>query len=134
MMSLQTRMGGSIVTYDQAKQEALHEIGQTYHITIDRPIGSIHPKHPDIVYPINYGYIADLMGGDDEEQDVYVLDATEPLYEALVTIIAVIYRADDVETKWVGVVDPTIHYTDERIMELIHFQEQFYNSSVIRNL
>ena len=122
------------MTKEQACQEAKQEIGKTYHVQIDRPIGSIHPKHPDIIYPINYGYIAGLLGGDDEEQDVYILDATAHLSEALVTIIAVIYRADDVETKWVGVVDPTIHYTDERIMELIHFQEQFYNSSVIRNV
>lgn len=122
------------MTYEQALQEAKQEIGKTYHVTIDRPIGSVHPKHPDIVYPINYGYIADLMGGDNEEQDVYILDATEHLTETLVTIIAVIHRTDDVETKWVGVVDPTIHYTNERIMELIHFQEQFYTSSVLRKL
>jgi len=114
-----------------AIQEANLEIGRIYHIHIDRPIGSSHPKHPDITYPINYGYIEGLMGGDEEEQDVYVLDATTPLKEAVVTIIAVIYRADDVETKWVGVVDPNKHYRDEEILDIIHFQEQFYQSFVL---
>lgn len=51
-----------------------HEIiGKTVEVTMDRPIGARHPKHPEVVYPINYGYIAGLMGGDGEEQDVYVL-------------------------------------------------------------
>ena len=53
-------------------------IGQNVNVTMDRPIGAVHPKHPDIVYPINYGYIEGLMGGDGEEQDVYVLGPTEP--------------------------------------------------------
>lgn len=24
---------------------------------VDRPMGSTHPTHTDIVYPINYGYV-----------------------------------------------------------------------------
>ena len=44
-----------------------HEIiGKTVEVTMDRPIGARHPKHPEVVYPINYGYIAGLMGGDGE--------------------------------------------------------------------
>lgn len=27
-------------------------------VTVDRPLGSRHPHHPDIVYPVNYGYVA----------------------------------------------------------------------------
>ena len=32
-------------------------LGKTVNIKIDRPIGSMHPKHPELIYPINYGYI-----------------------------------------------------------------------------
>ena len=39
---------------------------------MDRPIGATHPKHHDMIYPINYGYVPGLIGGDGEEQDVYV--------------------------------------------------------------
>ena len=115
-----------------AQMEANREIGNTYHILIDRPIGSIHPKHPTIQYPINYGFIDGLMGGDDEEQDVYVIDSTEAQEEAVVTIIAVVCRLDDVETKWVGALDDSKTYTDEEIMEIIHFQEQFYTIEIKR--
>lgn len=32
-------------------------------VTIDRPFGSVHPKHSNIVYPLNYGYVDGIMGG-----------------------------------------------------------------------
>ena len=30
-------------------------------VTVDRPLGSCHPKHPDLYYPVNYGYIPGVM-------------------------------------------------------------------------
>ena len=35
-------------------------IGQNIKVYVDRQIGSIHPKHTDIIYPINYGYIEEI--------------------------------------------------------------------------
>ncbi len=114
-----------------AIQEAKRNIGKSFSVMIDRPFGSSHPKHPNIIYPINYGYIPGLIGGDQEEQDVYVIDSQEQSKVLNVTIIAVIYRQDDVETKWVGVVDHTKHYTNQEIMDIVHFQEQYYTSQII---
>lgn len=31
-------------------------IGKIVTVTVDRPLGSCHPEHKDIYYPINYGY------------------------------------------------------------------------------
>jgi hypothetical protein len=31
-------------------------LGTTVSGTIDRPLGSAHPRHPEMIYPINYGY------------------------------------------------------------------------------
>lgn len=36
-------------------------IGDIVKVTVDRPLGSYHPKHEDIYYPINYGYIEGIM-------------------------------------------------------------------------
>ena len=104
-------------------------IGQTVNVTMDRPIGAVHPKHPDIVYPINYGYIEGLMGGDGEEQDVYVLGPAEPLATFTGRVIAVIERADDVEEKWVAS-DGTRSYTKQEIAEAVRCQEQYHQSTV----
>lgn len=36
-------------------------LGKIVKVTVDRPMGTYHPKHKDIYYPINYGYIEGIM-------------------------------------------------------------------------
>ena len=36
-------------------------IGDIVKVTVDRPLGSYHPKHRDIYYPINYGYVKGVL-------------------------------------------------------------------------
>ena len=57
-------------------------IGTKVHVTIDRKIGTAHPKYPDKVYEVNYGYIAGIDGGDGEDQDAYVLGIDEQIGRA----------------------------------------------------
>ena len=65
-------------------------IGQKVTVKIDRAMGSYHPKHKDIYYPINYGYIEGIIAPDGEEQDAYVLGVNEPVSEFTGEIIAII--------------------------------------------
>ncbi len=81
----------------------LSYIGKKVTVTVDRPAGSAHPRRPENIYPINYGYVKGLFAGDGAEQDVYILGTDKPLQTAEVVIIAVILRDDDKEDKWVGV-------------------------------
>lgn len=55
------------------------EIGDIVKITVDRPLGSYHPEHKDMYYPVNYGYIQGLLAPDGEEQDAYILGVDEPV-------------------------------------------------------
>ncbi|MBN1249671.1 MAG: inorganic pyrophosphatase [Anaerolineae bacterium] len=41
-------------------------------LVIDRPRGSRHPRYPDAVYPLDYGYLADTRSGDEAGIDVWV--------------------------------------------------------------
>jgi inorganic pyrophosphatase len=41
-------------------------------ITIDRPKGTVHPRFPDLIYPINYGYINNTQSQDGEGIDVFL--------------------------------------------------------------
>ena len=56
-------------------------IGNKVLVKVDRPMGSYHPEHKDMYYPINYGYIEDVMAPDGEEQDAYILGVDEPVEE-----------------------------------------------------
>ena len=105
-------------------------LGKTVNIEIDRPIGYVHKKNgKTLVYPINYGYIPGVLGGDDEELDVYVLGLDVPVSECEVRIIAIVHRSDDVEDKLVGAVGDA-HYTAHDIESAVHFQEQFHESEI----
>jgi inorganic pyrophosphatase len=54
-------------------------------VVIDRPRGSPHPHHPDMIYPLDYGYIPGTIGGDGAEVDVFVGSGATGLTAALIT-------------------------------------------------
>ena len=107
-------------------------LGKVVDVIVDRPLGSYHPKHADIYYPINYGYIKGIIAPDGEEQDAYILGVNEPVKEFTGRIIAIIRRSDDVEEKWVVAPDG-VTFTKDEIMEAVRFQEQYFQSEMIMN-
>lgn len=106
-------------------------IGSVVIGTVDRPLGSAHPKYPDMIYPINYGYVDGVFAGDGEEQDVYILGTDEPLKIYTGKVIAVYHRTNDTEDKWIVSVDGK-DYPDEEILEKIEFQEKYYEGILLR--
>ena len=105
-------------------------LGATVTVTMDRPLGSRHPSHPDMIYPVNYGFIRGLPAADGEDQDAYVLGPEAPLEALTGRVAAIVRRRDDAEDKWV--VCPAGCSPDAAsIMEQIRFQEQYFDSTVI---
>lgn len=96
---------------------------------IDRPLGSVHPKHPDLIYSVNYGYVPGVMAPDGDWQDVYILGVDEPLTCFTGRRIAIIRRRDDVEDKWV-LAPEGMTFTAEEIMAAVRFQEQYFDVCV----
>lgn len=41
-------------------------------VVIDRPQGSAHPRYPDMIYPLDYGYLNDTTSTDQSGIDVWV--------------------------------------------------------------
>ena len=117
------------IVYTLRKALVNFYLGKTIEIKIDRPIGSAHPKHLDLVYPINYGYIPGVLGGDGEELDVYLLGVSKPIKEYKARVIGIVHRHNDVEDKLVAAPEGTI-FTQTEIAEAVHFQEQYYESEI----
>lgn len=105
-------------------------LGQIVTVTIDREMGTFHPEHPNLFYPINYGYIQGTFAPDGEEQDAYLLGVNEPVKEFTGKVIAIIHRRNDVEEKWV-VAPVEQSFTKEEIIEKVRFQEQYFDSIVL---
>lgn len=104
-------------------------IASTVTVVIDRPLGSSHTDYSDMIYPLNYGYVPGVIGGDGEELDAYVLGVDLPVKSYTGRVIAIIHRLNDVEDKLV--VAPTgMRYTKEQIIELTSFQERYFKISV----
>ena len=104
-------------------------IGKTVKVIVDRPLGSSHPEHRDLIYNVNYGYIPDVMAPDGEEQDAYIIGVNEPVKEFVGKVIAIIHRIDDVEEKWI-VAPEGVSFTKQEIIRQVAFQEQFFNSEI----
>lgn len=105
-------------------------LGKDVEVVIDRPLGDAHPKH-GFIYEVNYGYVPDTKAPDGEELDAYYLGVDVPLKRAWGKCVAIIHRTDDDDDKLV-VVSGGVEMTDTEIMEQVHFQEKWFESTVIK--
>ncbi len=105
-------------------------IGATVTVLVDRPLGSAHPDYPDLIYPVNYGYVPGIMSPDGEDQDAYILGVDVPLKRFSGRVIAVIHRLDDVEDKWV-VAPKGRSFSVAEIAAAVDFQERYFHSRIL---
>ena len=112
------------------QREAYRYIGEEVELKIDRQLGTNHPKH-GFAYEVNYGYIPNTISGDGEELDAYVLGIDKPEEDFKGKCIAVIHRTNDDDDKLI-VVPENVDFSDEEIRHLTNFQEQYFESEIIR--
>ncbi len=58
--------------FDNGFWEAIDILVNQSNIIIDRPKGTAHPKYPDFIYKVNYGYLEDTASMDGAGIDVWV--------------------------------------------------------------
>ena len=75
----------------------LDRLVTTSKIVIDRPAGSRHPRFPEIVYPLDYGYLAGTSGGDGNEIDVWRGSLSDGRLDAVICTVGLQKR--DAEIK-----------------------------------
>lgn len=116
---------------DREREELIRSyLGKQVEVLIDRPIGYVHyVKGITLHYTVNYGYLPGVMGGDGEDQDVYVLGVREPLERFSGRIIGAIRRRDDFEDKLVAAPEGVL-LTRAEIAEAVHFVEKYFDSTV----
>ena len=51
--------------------QAIDSLASSGRIVIDRPKGSSHPKYPDCIYPVDYGYLENTTSMDGGGIDVW---------------------------------------------------------------
>jgi len=105
-------------------------LGKKVKIVIDRPIGSLHPKH-NFIYEVNYGYLPDTKAPDGEELDAYYLGIDEAVKGGAGIVVAIIHRLEDDDDKLV-VAHKDVAMSDEDIERAVFFQEKWFKHEIIR--
>lgn len=90
---------GSILTRAMSARfwDGLDNLVSVHRIVIDRPRGSAHPRYPDWVYPLDYGYLDGTTSGDGAGIDVWRGSLPEATLTAV--LCCVDRKKRDVEIK-----------------------------------
>lgn len=106
-------------------------LGQEVHVEVDRPLGSVHPRHAALVYPVNYGFVPNTLAPDGQEIDAYILGVDEALESFSGLCVALLHRTDDDDDKLV-IVPNGLSLSNEEILSVTHFQERYFDVKLIR--
>jgi len=92
-------------------------------LVIDRPQGSAHPRCPDFMYPVDYGYLEGTKSGDGQGIDVWKGTQSDGKVQAILVALYMIKK--DVEIKLV------VGCTDEEMKTLHSCSNAFSQSSML---
>lgn len=105
-------------------------LGKQVEVTMDRPLGTKHPKH-GFEYEANYGFIKGIQAPDGEDLDAYYLGVDEAVQLGEGFCIAIAHRRDNDDDKLI-VVPKGVTMSDDEIMSAIRFQEQWFDTEIVR--
>lgn len=77
--------------------EHLDELVAQSKIIIDRPKGSVHPRYPQIVYELDYGYLEDTKSSDNEGIDVWIGTDAEQNLDAIICTVDLVKRDSEIK-------------------------------------
>ena len=104
---------------------AIDELVNTSEIVIDRPKGSAHPRFPDFIYRVDYGYLKNTASMDGAEIDVWVGSGDKKI-DAIMCIVDLMKRDSEIKIL--------IGCTEEEKLEVYktHNETQFMKGILIR--
>ena len=68
------------------------------HIIIDRPRGTAHPRHPDMIYPFDYGYLEGTYASEGSGIDLFIGSQSDRALTGILCTFDTIKR--DMEIKF----------------------------------
>ena len=77
--------------------DSIDELVYSSEIIIDRPKGSAHPKYPDFIYKVDYGYLKNTSSMDGAGIDVWVGTANEKFVDAILVVVDLIKRDSEIK-------------------------------------
>lgn len=108
--------------------QALDTLAAEHELVIDRPAGSAHPRFPDFVYPLDYGYLRGTASADGGGIDVW--RGTKPGGQINAIIVNVDLLKRDSEIKLL------MGCTEEEIatIDCVHNETEFMKGVIVRRI
>ena len=82
--------------YDMDFWDALDQLTADSEIVIDRPKGSAHPRFPNFIYPVDYGYLKGTASMDGGGIDVWLGTGDRKL-DAVMCIVDLMKRDSEIK-------------------------------------
>ena len=104
---------------------ALDELVSNSEIVIDRPKGTSHPKYPNFIYRVNYGYLKDTSSMDGTGIDVWVGSGKKKV-DAIMCIVDLMKKDSEIKIL-IGCTEEEMNIVYET-----HNETQFMKGILIR--
>lgn len=72
--------------------DALDRLVSSSEVVLDRPRGTRHPRYPDFIYPLDYGYLKGTHSGDGDGIDTWVGSLTEKRVTGVIVCVDLVKR------------------------------------------
>ena len=111
--------------YNEDFWKALDELESNSEIVIDRPRGSAHPRFPNFIYKVDYGYLKDTASMDGGGIDVWV-GSGEKKIDAIMCIVDLMKKDSEIKIL--------VGCTEEEKLEVYktHNETQYMKGVLIR--
>ena len=111
--------------YNEDFWKALDELVSNSEIVIDRPRGSAHPRFPNFIYKVDYGYLKNTASMDGAGIDVWVGSGDKKI-DAIMCIVDLMKRDSEIKIL--------IGCTEEEKLEIYktHNETQYMKGVLIR--
>ena len=111
--------------YNEDFWKALDELVSNSEIVIDRPRGSAHPRFPNFIYKVDYGYLKDTASMDGGGIDVWV-GSGDKIIDAIMCIVDLMKRDSEIKIL--------VGCTEEEKLEVYktHNETQYMKGILIR--
>jgi inorganic pyrophosphatase len=83
--------------YDTEFWSALDKLVDSSEVIIDRPKGTRHPKYPEILYEVDYGYLKDTASMDGSGIDIWKGTHAKQEIDAVMCIVDLIKRDSEIK-------------------------------------
>ena len=112
-------------TFNNDFWRALDSLVDNSEIVIDRPKGTAHPKYPDFIYKVDYGYLKNTSSMDGAGIDVWI-GSGEKKIDAIMCIVDLMKRDSEIKIL-IGCTEE-----EKQIVNQTHNETEYMKGILIR--